>query len=209
MAGALPGRNGPMQLCCLDLEGVLLPEIWIAVADHFRNDDLRLTTRDISDYDQLMQHRLKVLRKNRIRLADIQGVIARMKPLPGARAFLDDLEQHFQVLVLSDTFYEFAMPLIRKLGNPTLLCNWLTVSRSGYISGYVLRQQDGKRKAVKALKGIGFRVVAAGDSYNDLSMLKTADRGVLFNPPDAITRRYPAFAVARDYPALARLLKQT
>ncbi len=196
-----------MQICCLDLEGVLLPEIWIAVAEHYHNDDLRLTTRDISDYDQLMQHRLKILRKNRIRLADIQGVIAGMEPLPGARAFLDDLGQQFQVVVLSDTYYEFAMPLIRKLGNPTLLCNWLTVSRSGYISGYVLRQRDGKRKAVKAFKGIGFGVVAAGDSYNDLSMLRTADRGVLFNPPDAITKRYSAFPVARDYPTLARLLK--
>ena len=196
-----------MQICCLDLEGVLLPEIWIAVAEHYHNDDLRLTTRDISDYDQLMQHRLKILRKNRIRLADIQGVIAGMEPLPGARAFLDDLGQQFQVVVLSDTYYEFAMPLIRKLGNPTLLCNWLTVSRSGYISGYVLRQRDGKRKAVKAFKGIGFSVVAAGDSYNDLSMLRTADRGVLFNPPDAITKRYSAFPVARDYPTLARLLK--
>lgn len=197
-----------MNICCLDLEGVLLPEIWIAVADHFHNDDLRLTTRDISDYDQLMQYRLKILRKNRIRLADIQGVIDGMKPLPGAKAFLDDLTRHFQVVVLSDTYYEFAMPLIRKLGNPTLLCNWLTVSRSGYISGYVLRQQDGKRKAVKAFKSIGFRVVAAGDSYNDLSMLRTADRGVLFNPPEAIVKRYTAYPVARDYPTLGRLLKQ-
>ena len=198
-----------MQICCLDLEGVLLPEIWIAVAEHFHNDDLRLTTRDISDYDQLMQHRLKVLRKNRIRLADIQGVIDGMKPLPGAKAFLDDLNAHFPVVVLlSDTYYEFAMPLIRKLGNPTLLCNWLTVSRTGYISGYVLRQKDGKREAVKAFKGIGFGVVAAGDSYNDLSMLRTADRGVLFNPPEAIAERYPAFPVARDYLALGRLLKQ-
>ncbi len=197
-----------MQICCLDLEGVLLPEIWIAVAEHYHNDDLRLTTRDLPDYDQLMQHRLKILRKNRIRLADIQGVIAGMKPLPGAKAFLDDLAGHFQVVVLSDTYYEFALPLMRELGNPTLLCNWLTVSRSGYISGYVLRQRDGKRKAVKAFKGIGFGVAAAGDSYNDLSMLRTADRGVLFNPPDAIARRYAAYPVARDYTTLARLLKQ-
>lgn len=197
-----------MQVCCLDLEGVLLPEIWIAVADHFRNEDLRLTTRDISDYDQLMRHRLKVLRKNRIRLADIQEVIARMKPLPGARAFLDDLAGRFQVAVLSDTYYEFALPLVRKLGNPTLLCNWLRLSRSGYIADYVLRQKDGKRKAVKAFQDIGFRVAAAGDSYNDLSMLRAADRGVLFNPPDAIARRYAAYPVARDYATLARLLEQ-
>lgn len=197
-----------MRICCLDLEGVLLPEIWIAVAEHYHNDDLGLTTRDLSDYDQLMRHRLKVLRKNRIRLADIQGVIAGMKPLPGARAFLDDLAGHFQVAVLSDTYYEFALPLMKELGNPTLLCNWLTVSRSGYISGYVLRQRDGKRRAVKAFKGIGFGVVAAGDSYNDMGMLRAADRGVLFNPPDAIARRYTAYPVARDYTTLARLLKQ-
>lgn len=197
-----------MQICCLDLEGVLLPEIWIAVAEHFHNDDLRLTTRDISDYDQLMQHRLKVLRRNRIRLADIQGVIAGMEPLPGARDFLDDLYQDFQVVLLSDTYYEFAMPLIRKLGNPTLLCNWLTVSRPGYIANYILRQKDGKRRAVRAFKQIGFRVVAAGDSYNDLSMLRTADRGVLFNPPEAIVKRYPAFPVSRDYATLSRLLRQ-
>jgi phosphoserine/homoserine phosphotransferase len=198
-----------MQICCLDLEGVLLPEIWIAVADHFHNDDLRLTTRDISNYDQLMGYRLNILRKNRIRLADIQDVIGGMKPLPGAKTFITDLQRHFPVTVLlSDTFYEFAMPLIQKLGNPTLLCNWLKVSRAGYISGYVLRQRDGKRKAVKAFKGIGFNVVAAGDSYNDLSMLRTADRGVLFNPPDAIARQNPEFPVARDYATLARLLKQ-
>lgn len=196
-----------MDICCLDLEGVLLPEIWIQVAKDFRNDDLKLTTRDIPDYDELMRYRLAILKKNKIRLADIQTVIARMKPLPGANAFLRGLQEDFQVAVLSDTFYEFAMPLIRKLGNPTLFCNWLTVNRSGYISGYRLRQKDGKRKAVRALKDIGFRVVAAGDSYNDLTMLRAADRGVLFNPPVAIEQKYTAYPVARNYPTLAKLLR--
>jgi len=196
-----------MDICCLDLEGVLLPEIWIQVAKDFRNDDLKLTTRDIPDYDELMRYRLAILRKNKIRLADIQTVIGRMKPLPGANTFLRGLQEEYQVAILSDTFYEFAMPLIKKLGNPTLFCNWLTVNRSGYISGYRLRQKDGKRKAVQALKHIGFRVVAAGDSYNDLSMLRAADRGVLFNPPAAIEQEYTAYPVARSYSALAKLLR--
>lgn len=196
-----------MDICCLDLEGVLLPEIWVQVAKDFRNEDLKLTTRDIPDYDELMRYRLAILRKQKIRLADIQTVIARMKPLPGAKTFLHELREDFQVVILSDTFYEFAMPLIKKLGNPTLFCNWLTVTRSGYISGYRLRQKDGKRKAVRALKGTGFRVVAAGDSYNDLTMLGAADRGVLFNPPTAIAKKYTVYSVARDYPSLAKLLR--
>jgi phosphoserine/homoserine phosphotransferase len=196
-----------MDICCLDLEGVLLPEIWIQVATDFHNDDLKLTTRDIPDYDQLMGHRLEILRKNKIRLSDIQEVIGRMKPLPGARTFLQGLQQDFQVVILSDTFYEFAMPLIRKLGNPTLFCNWLATSRSGYISGYRLRQTDGKRKAVMALRSIGFRVVAAGDSYNDLTMLGAADLGVLFKPPASIERKYTKYPVAKNYATLAKLLR--
>lgn len=196
-----------MDICCLDLEGVLLPEIWIQVAKDFHNDDLKLTTRDIPDYDELMRYRLAILKKNKIRLGDIQTVIARMKPLPGARTFLEGMQEDFQVVILSDTFYEFAMPLIKKLGNPTLFCNWLSVNRSGYIAGYRLRQKDGKRKAVRALKSIGFRVVASGDSYNDLTMLRAADRGVLFNPPAAIEAKYTAYPVARNYANLAKLLR--
>lgn len=196
-----------MDICCLDLEGVLLPEIWIQVAADFHNDDLRLTTRDIPDYDQLMGHRLEILRKSKIRLADIQAVVGRMKPLPGAKTFLQRLQQHFQVVILSDTFYEFAMPLIEKLGRPTLFCNWLATDRAGYISGYRLRQKDGKRKAVRALKSIGFRVVAAGDSYNDLTMLRAADLGVLFKPPLAIEQKHTAYPVAKDYPTLMKLLR--
>lgn len=196
-----------MDICCLDLEGVLLPEIWIQVAMDFHNDDLKLTTRDIPDYDELMRYRLAILRKNRIRLPDIQAVVGRMKPLPGAKSFLQRLQRDFQVVILSDTFYEFAMPLIEKLGNPTLFCNWLNVNRSGYISGYRLRQKDGKRKAVRALKSIGFRVVAAGDSYNDLSMLRTADLGVLFRPPLSIEQKHTAYPVAKDYPTLMKLLR--
>jgi len=208
-----PGLNSyrlenHMDICCLDLEGVLLPEIWIQVARDFRNEDLKLTTRDIPDYDELMRYRLTILRKNKIRLADIQKVIASMKPLPGAKTFLDSLQEDFQVTILSDTFYEFAMPLMKKLGSPTLFCNWLAVNRSGYISGYHLRQKDGKRKAVRAFKNIGFRVIAAGDSYNDLTMLRAADRGVLFNPPASIEQKYTAYPVARDYPSLAKLLRE-
>lgn len=197
-----------MQFCCLDLEGVLLPEIWIEVARRFEIQDLRLTTRDIPDYDDLMRYRLKILRRHRIRLQDIQGVIAGMKPLPGARSFLKRLQPNFQIAILSDTYYEFAMPLMKKLDYPTLICNWLEVTRSGFISGYVLRQRDGKRKFVQSLKRTGFRVVAAGDSYNDLSMLQAADRGILFNPPPTIREKYPTFPVAHDHATLAKIIAQ-
>ncbi len=191
-----------MRVCCLDLEGVLLPEIWINVARRSGVKALKLTTRDIPDYDELMRYRIGIMRKEGIRLRDIQKVIARMKPLPGARRFLKQLQDRHPVIILSDTFYEFAGPLMRQLGSPTLFCHDLKISRSGFITGYRLRQKDSKRKAVEGLQKIGFEVAAAGDSYNDLSMLKAAERGILFNPPESIRKEYPRFPVSRSYSSL-------
>ncbi len=195
-------------MICLDMEGVLVPEIWINVAKKTKIKELRLTTRDIPNYDILMKRRLKILRAEGIKLKDIQKVIGAMGPLPGAKQFLDKLRTREQVLILSDTFYEFAMPLMKKLGYPTLFCNWLSVNSKGFISGYRLRQKNGKEKAVRALKSAGFKVFAAGDSYNDITMLKAADRGILFNPPANIKKEFPKFHVAKNYNDLFRLLTQ-
>ncbi|MGM0673173.1 MAG: bifunctional phosphoserine phosphatase/homoserine phosphotransferase ThrH [Spirochaetota bacterium] len=183
-----------MQLVCLDLEGVLVPEVWIAVADRFDVADLRLTTRDVSDYDELMDHRIRTLRSEGITLSDIQQTIGTLTPLEGAKEFLDRLREHVQVVILSDTFVEFASPLMRQLGRPTIFCNELFTDAEGYISTYRLRQTDGKRKAVIALRSIGFDVTAVGDSYNDLTMISAADAGALFRPPRAITEEYPLLA---------------
>jgi len=191
-----------MHLCCLDLEGVLIPEIWIEVACKTKLDKLKLTTRDIPNYDRLMKYRLKILKQEGIRLKDIQSVIQTMSPLPGAKSFLKKLQSHYPVIILSDTFYEFAAPLMKKLDHPTLLCNWLKVDQSGSITGYQLRQKDGKRKAVKAFKQIGFKITASGDSYNDLTMLREAHRGILFRPPSKIAKSNRKFKVAKTYSAL-------
>jgi len=193
-------------IVCLDMEGVLVPEIWIRVAQETRIKELRLTTRDIPDYDALMNRRLKILKNSGVKLLQIQKIIAAMRPLPGARKFLDTLRLKNQVVILSDTYYEFAMPLMRQLGYPTLLCNWLSTDPKGFIKDYHLRQRDGKTQAVKALQKIGFKVSAAGDSYNDIGMLKAADRGVLFNPPPSVTKQFPRFKVTRDYTALLKAL---
>lgn len=195
-----------MVINCLDVEGVLLPEIWIAVSKKTGIEELRLTTRDIPDYDVLMKRRLKILKEHKIKLSDIQRVIATLKPLPGAKAFLDELRRKTEVILLSDTYYEFAMPLMEKLGSPVLFCNTLKVDSKGYISGYVLRQKNGKEKSVRGLKKLNFTVRAVGDSYNDITMLKAADQGVLFNPPPNIVREYPELGVAKDYCALLRVL---
>ena len=192
---------------CLDLEGILFPEIWIRVAKRFRADELKLTTRDVPDYGKLMRYRMRILRNEGIRLRDIQRVIGGMQPLPGARGFLSSLRKMGPVIILSDTYYEFARPFLGKLGDPTLFCNRLEVDRAGFISNYRLRQKDGKRKAIRAIKGLGFHVKAVGDSYNDLGMLKEAHKGVLFNPPAAIARKHPRFPVARNYAGLLRLLR--
>jgi phosphoserine/homoserine phosphotransferase len=194
------------MICCLDLEGVLVPEIWIAVAKETNVAELKLTTRDIPDYDVLMKRRIRILKKEGIKLKDIQRVIAKIKPLPGAKTFLDRLRADRQVIILSDTFYEFAGPLMKQLGEPTIFCNWLDADSKGFVSGYRLRQPDGKKKAVLALKGLGFAVKAAGDSYTDLSMLKTADKGVFFNPPAKIAADNPSIPVTKTYAQLFKAL---
>jgi phosphoserine/homoserine phosphotransferase len=188
-----------IPLACLDLEGVLVPEIWIGVAERSGIAELRLTTRDVPDYDELMTRRLRILDEHGLGLPDIQAVIGAMAPLPGAREFLDGLRERMQVVILSDTFYQFAQPLMRQLGWPTLFCNTLEVEAGGRVRGYRLRQRDGKRCAVQAFKGLNFRVVAAGDSYNDTTMLAEAHAGVLFRPPDNVAREFPQFPVTRSY----------
>ncbi|PIU40080.1 MAG: bifunctional phosphoserine phosphatase/homoserine phosphotransferase ThrH [Candidatus Omnitrophica bacterium CG07_land_8_20_14_0_80_50_8] len=195
-----------MTVCCLDLEGVLVPEIWIKVSERTRIKGLSLTTRDLPDYDVLMKRRLEILRERKIKLRDIQKVISTVQPLPGAKSFLDKLRSERPVIILSDTYYEFAMPLMKKLGCPVLFCNWLKTDKGGYISNYCLRQKNGKERAVRGLKRIGFKVHAAGDSYNDVTMLKAADKGVLFNPPANIAREFLQFKVVNDYKGLLAAL---
>jgi phosphoserine/homoserine phosphotransferase len=185
-----------------DLEGVLVPEIWIAVAQKTGIERLRLTTRDIPDYDQLMAGRIAILREHKLTLADIQAVIASIEPLAGALEFLDWARAQMQVIILSDTFYEFAAPLMLKLGQPTLFCNTITVDASNNIAGYQLRQIDGKHKAVTALQSLDFRVIAMGDSYNDTTMLGAADAGILFRPPANIVAEFPQFPVLYEYDLL-------
>ena len=198
-----------MRLFCLDLEGVLVPEIWIQTAKRFKMDSLKLTTRDIPDYDKLMKYRIRILKKAGIRLKDIQKVIATMQPLPGAQNFLDQLRQEGPVIILSDTFVEFAAPLMEKLGQPVLLCNHLVVDKKGFIAGYKLRMKDGKRKAVEAFRKLNFEVCAAGDSYNDITMLKAARRGVLFRPPKSIRKKFRRFPAVNQQSALLQLLIKT
>ncbi len=190
-----------MNLACLDLEGVLVPEIWIRVAEATGIEELRLTTRDVSDYDVLMQHRITTLAEHGLGLSLIQKVIAEMGPLPGAREFLDELRQDFQVVILSDTFYEFAMPLMAQLGYPTLFCHRLLVSEDRLV-GYQLRQPDSKRAAVRAFHELNYQVVASGDSYNDTAMLAEADAGILFRPPANVVDEFPQFPVTTDYAEL-------
>jgi phosphoserine/homoserine phosphotransferase len=191
-----------MEIACLDLEGVLVPEIWINFAERTGIEALRLTTRDVPDYDALMTRRLSILEENRLGLEDIQKVIAGMSPLPGAPEFLEWLRERTQVVILSDTFYQFAAPLMRQLGWPTLFCHRLEISEDGRVSNYHLRQKDGKRQAVRAFHQLEFRVVAAGDSYNDTSMLSEADVGILFRPPDNVIEEFPQFPVTRTYDEL-------
>ena len=190
-----------MDLACLDLEGVLVPEIWIRVAETTGIEELRLTTRDIADYDELMWHRLRILDANGIGLELIQEVIAAMGPMEGAADFLNWLRARFQVVILSDTFYEFAMPLMAQLGYPTLLCHRLRVE-SDHITGYTLRQPDSKRAAVRVFHHLNYRVIAAGDSYNDVAMLAEADAGILFRPPANVIAEFPRFPVVSDYDGL-------
>ncbi|MCU0589951.1 MAG: bifunctional phosphoserine phosphatase/homoserine phosphotransferase ThrH [Desulfobacterales bacterium] len=195
-----------MHLVCSDLEGIFLPEIWIKFAEKTGIQELRLTTRDISDYDVLMKHRLKILKDRGLKLPDIQAVIAAMDPHEGALGFLEWIRSVTQVLVVSDTFVEFAGPLMKKLGYPTLLCNTLTVAADGTISDYRLRQTDGKRKVAEAMRGLNYRVIGVGDSYNDISMLTAADHGILYRPPDNVRREYPSFPVATGFAELKAMI---
>jgi phosphoserine/homoserine phosphotransferase len=191
-----------VQIVCLDLEGVLVPEIWIAFAEKTGISELRRTTRDEPDYDKLMRFRLDLLRRHRLGLRDIQQVIAGLAPEPGAREFLDRLRERYQVVILSDTFYEFAMPLMAQLSMPTLFCHRLEADAEGFVAAYHLRQPDQKRQAVKAFKGLNFKVMAAGDSYNDTAMLSEAHAGILFRPPQNVIDQFPQFPVVREYGAL-------
>jgi phosphoserine/homoserine phosphotransferase len=188
-----------MVVTCLDLEGVLVPEIWIAFAEKTGIEKLRLTTRDIPDYDELMRGRLKILDENNLKLTDIKEVIGGIAPLPGAKEFLSWLESKFQVIILSDTFNQFAEPLMAQLDYPTLFCHDLIVNTSGRIADYRLRIPDAKTKAVAALKGLNLKVIAAGDSYNDTGMLKEADAGILFQAPDNVVKEFPQFPVTQNY----------
>lgn len=191
-----------MEIACLDLEGVLVPEIWIGFAEKTGISELRATTREIPDYDVLMRQRLRILDEHGLGLGDIRQVIASMRPMPGAREFLDWLRERFQVVILSDTFYEFSQPLMAQLGYPALLCHKLESDPSGRIVDYRIRLKDHKRKSVEAFHQLNYRVIAAGDSYNDTSMLGAADRGILFRAPENVIREFPQFRSVREYSEL-------
>lgn len=195
-----------MEIVCLDLEGVLVPEIWINFAKKTGIKELEATTRDIPDYDVLMTQRLNILKQHNLGLPDIQAVIADMGPLPGAKEFVEWVRTHFQLIILSDTFYEFAHPLMQQLGWPTIFCHKLEVNEQGLITDYKLRQPDQKREAVKALHGLNFRVIAAGDSYNDTTMLGEADHGFLFDAPVNVIAEFPQFPAIHGYDALKKAI---
>ncbi|WP_283786502.1 bifunctional phosphoserine phosphatase/homoserine phosphotransferase ThrH [Bermanella sp. WJH001] len=197
-----------MELACLDLEGVLIPEIWIEFANKTGIEELKATTRDIPDYDVLMKQRLKILADNNLKLDDIQEVIATLSPLEGAKEFIDWLRERFQVIILSDTFYEFAQPLMRQLGFPTLFCHKLEVDEEGFITDYKLRQVDPKRQSVRSFQLLNYRCIAAGDSYNDTTMLKQAEAGILFKSPQNVIDEFPQFPAVHEYADLkAEFLK--
>lgn len=196
-----------MELLCLDLEGVLIPEIWINFAKKTGIKELEATTRDIPDYDVLMTQRLRILKEHNLGLPDIQAVIDDMGPLPGAKEFVEWARTHFQLIILSDTFYEFAHPLMRQLGWPTIFCHKLEVNEQGFITDYKLRQPDQKREAVKALHQLNFRVIAAGDSYNDTTMLSEADHGFLFDAPANVIAEFPQFPAIHGYDALKEAIR--
>lgn len=191
-----------MEIACLDLEGVLIPEIWIGFAEKTGIEELRATTRDIPDYDELMNQRLQILKRNNLGLTDIQQVIATMAPMDGALTFITWLKKNFQLVILSDTFYEFSQPLMKQLDFPTLFCHRLVVDDSGDITGYRLRQKDPKRQCVKAFHDLNFRVIASGDSYNDTTMLSEADSGILFRAPKNVKSEFPQYPAVDTYDEL-------
>jgi len=197
-----------MHIVCSDLEGVFVPEIWVNVSRHTGIDELKLTTRDISDYNVLMKRRLALLQKYGLTLRDVQNVISLLKPLPGALEFIDWLRSKTQLIIVSDTFTEFADPLIRQLGRPTLLCHHLTTDKEGNITDYNLRQENGKQHVVEALQNLNYKVIAIGDSYNDISMLRKADFGILYNPPQNVADEHNDLKVIKTYPSLKRTIAQ-
>jgi phosphoserine/homoserine phosphotransferase len=195
-----------LRIICLDLEGVLVPEIWISLAERTKIKDLFLTTRDIENYSELMDHRLKVFKREGLKIEDIHDAVNALEPFDGAKEFLDILSKDFQVVILSDTFYEIASPLFNKLGSPTVFCHHLDVSKTGVIEGYKLRIENQKKRAVEAFHKLGFSVYAAGDSYNDIGMLQEADLGVLFSAPSELMKKYKNFKTASNYTQLKELL---
>jgi phosphoserine/homoserine phosphotransferase len=195
-----------MHLVCLDLEGVLVPEIWIALAERTGIESLRRTTRDEPDYDRLMRGRLELLRRHGLGFADVEAAVATLAPLEGARTFLDALRSSYPIVILSDTFQQFAGPLIAQLGWPTLLCHELVIAEDGGVADYRLRMLDHKRQAVEAFQKLNYTVIAVGDSYNDTTMLAAADRGILFRAPEAIARAFPQFPLTREYGELRNLI---
>jgi phosphoserine / homoserine phosphotransferase len=197
-----------MHIVCSDLEGVFVPEIWINVAKRTGIEELKLTTRDISDYDVLMKRRLNILRENRLKLKDIQDVIESMDPMPGALEFLNWLRSQTQVIVVSDTFVQFAGPLMKKLGYPTLFCHTLEISENNSVIGYKLRQSEGKKKTVQALRSLKYNIIALGDSYNDINMLKEADMGILFRPPQNVIDEFPELPVTKDYGQVKQIMEK-
>jgi len=197
-----------MNIICADMEGIFTPEIWINVSEKTGIEDLRLTTRDIPDYDVLMRKRLSILKANGIKIQDIQAVIAGMEPLDGALHFLNWIRSNTPIIFVSDTYTQFAGPLLAKLGWPTLFCNTLSIDTAGNIVDYHLRQKDGKRMTILTLKSLYYNVLAIGDSYNDISMLKEADCGVLFDPPDNIRKEFNSFPVSYDYDDLKTIISE-
>lgn len=200
-------KNKPTLLAS-DLEGVLVPEIWVAVAEKTGIDDLRVTTREISDYEELMQMRMRILRQHNLKMQDIQEVIATIRPLPGAEEFLAWARSTTQVIIISDTFYEFAAPLMKQLNHPTIFCHSLDVDADGTIVGYRIRLAQSKRKALRAFNELGFHTLATGDSYNDTAMLATAETGVLFCPPENVVADYPQFPVVRSHSELRAFIEE-
>lgn len=197
-----------MHIVCSDLEGVFVPEIWINVAEKTGIDELKLTTRDISDYDVLMKKRLDILKQNKLKLKDIQNVIDEMEPLPGALEFLNWLRSQTQVIIVSDTYVQFTGPLMKKLGYPTLFCHTLEVSENNSVTGYKLRQKEGKKKTVQALRSLKYNIIAMGDSYNDIDMLREADMGILFCPPQNVMDEFPELPVTTDYGQVRQILEK-
>ncbi len=195
-----------MKILVADVEGVFLPEIWINVAKKTGIEELKLTTRDISDYNVLMKKRLSLLKKNNLKIQDIKNVIATLEPLEGALDILNWIRENSQIILLSDTFEEFAKPLMAKLNYPTLLCHNLTIDKNGNITDYNLRIENQKKEAVKALKAMNYHVIAFGDSYNDIGMIQEADQGFFFSPPESVIRDFPDIPVTRNYPELKTMI---